>query len=83
MLSFCLAAAIAVLSTASHIVDVAVSTCRAFKNYMVDRFMAVMATPEPQKASQVWFVQTREFVARILRRQRPVVTSSWRMCPSI
>lgn len=31
----------------------------------------------------VRIVQAKAFVARILKRERPVLTSAWRMCPSI
>jgi hypothetical protein len=31
----------------------------------------------------VWFVWAKAFTLRIAKRQRPMVSSSWRMCPSI
>lgn len=31
----------------------------------------------------VWFVWAKAFTLRIAKRQRPQVSSSWRMCPSI
>ena len=30
----------------------------------------------------IWFVWAKAFTMRIARRQRPQVSSSWRMCPS-
>jgi hypothetical protein len=30
----------------------------------------------------IWFVWAKAFTMRIARRQRPLVSSSWRMCPS-
>lgn len=30
----------------------------------------------------LWFVWAKAFVCRLAKRQRPTVSSSWRMCPS-
>jgi hypothetical protein len=30
----------------------------------------------------IWFVWAKAFVCRLAKRQRPLVSSSWRMCPS-
>ncbi len=84
-ISLLAACAIAASSFAHAVADVAhtvYASCRAFKNLLVDNFMA-LATTEPGKPETAPFVRARAFVLRIAKRERPVVTSSWRMCPSI
>jgi len=84
-LSLAFACAIAVgsllVSSVAHVAKTAYVTCRAFKNLLVDGFMA-MATKQPAQPEAVAYVRAKEFVLRIAKRERPVVTQSWRMCPS-
>jgi len=48
------------------------------------RVLDIVAPKEAEaKAPGVLLVQAKAFVQRILKRERPVVTPSWRMCPSI
>lgn len=82
LLSLALAFCSFVGAGVARVADYAVSTYRAVKKSLVDGFMQVMATDEPAKASTVWFVRAKAFVARIVKRERPVVTNDWRMCPS-
>lgn len=85
-LSLALACAVAASSLAvasiSHVAETVYVTCRAFKNLLVDGFMA-MATEQPGKPEAVPFVRAKAFVLRIAKRERPTVTPGWRMCPSI
>ncbi|MDB5966476.1 MAG: hypothetical protein JWQ72_2976 [Polaromonas sp.] len=46
-------------------------------------FTAKFRTDDATRRTAVTFVQVRAFVARIVKRERPVVSASWRMCPSI
>lgn len=82
----CAALAAVAYSAFSHVADTVVATCRAVKNFAIDKFLLavdVIARQEPAIGSAVWFSRVGAFVARIVKRERPVVESSWRMCPSV
>lgn len=82
LLAVCAVAAATVFASASyHLVQTVYIGCRAFKDLLVDGFMA-LATAQTGKPEIVPFVRARSFVLRIAKRERPVVTASWRMCPS-
>ena len=76
-----LAFAASVGNAIKHVAETAFATCRAFKNLIVDNFLSLaVATPSaPQVAG---YPQAKSFQARIEKRERPVLTNSWRMCPS-
>lgn len=71
-----------VVSAVSHVAETVYVTCRAIKNLLADGFI-LMATDKPSEPEAVSFARAKSFVLRIARRERPVVTSSWRHCPSI
>lgn len=84
--TFLLAVAIgaALISAASYAVGIVMEA----RNWAVARFDAcvlhvaqVFSEPTLQ-APHVKHVQARSFVARLLKRERPTIESSWRMCPS-
>lgn len=52
------------------------------KTFVLDGFKLAAAKDESSKLLRVMFVQTKAFVLRLAKRERPVVTNSWRMCPS-
>ncbi len=88
-LNFASLLAACAIAAASFAIDVAhqaahavYAGCRAFKDLLVGNFMA-LATAQPGKPETVPFVRARAFVLRIAKRERPVVTASWRMCPSV
>jgi len=78
-ISLALACAVAAFA---HVAETAYATCRAIKNLFVDNFPS-LATTNPPKADAVPKLQARQYRQRIEKRERPVVTSAWRMCPSI
>jgi hypothetical protein len=50
----------------------------------VVRAVEIVAPKDAEaKAPAVLLVRAKAFVQRIVKRERPVVTASWRMCPSI
>lgn len=62
--------------------DLVVSTARAVKNWVRDGF-ELAAAAEAEKARTVLpFVQARAFVGRLIRRERVLLSSGWRQCPS-
>lgn len=71
------------VSAVRHVAEMAFATCRAFKSLLVDNFLSLPKPNPLDRAAVVPKVQARAFSTRIEKRERPVVTSSWRMCPSI
>ncbi|MES2685479.1 MAG: hypothetical protein V4706_01590 [Pseudomonadota bacterium] len=84
-ITFAIACVMAAGSWAIAAVDKAVSAaysvCRSIKASVMDGFIA-LAQPTPGVPVAVPFIRARAFVLRIIKRDRPVVTSTWRMCPS-
>lgn len=81
--------AIALLACASlaaacyhAVADPLVAVCRMAKSFVLDA--CALAANENSGVSKpfVQRVQAKAFVQRLAKRERPVVTSSWRMCPS-
>lgn len=72
-----LAVATSVGNAIKHVADTGYVTC----HLLVDNFMA-LATPEPGTPVAVPHIQAKAFKQRIEKRERPVLTNSWRMCPS-
>lgn len=70
------------LAAAVHVAELAFVTCRALKNLAVDGVALLARAPEPAKEPFVVLVKAKAFVTRLVKRERPVLTNSWRMCPS-
>lgn len=82
--SLAVMAVLALVAAVDFVRDTAVATYAAAKRtvfFVFDLGMSLVAT-EPQPASTPQFHQMREYRQRQDRRERPVITSSWRMCPS-
>lgn len=77
-----MAAASLAVTAVSAVADKVLTTWRAFKNYLVDSFLG-LASAEPGKPEAVPIVRAKEFLLRIARRERVILTNSWRSCPSI
>ena len=81
----CMAAAAACTSAVSHAGHAIAATAR----YAWDRITSWLepAAERPKSPAQtrprVALVAARSFVARLMRRERPIVTPLWRMCPSV
>lgn len=81
--------AIALLACASlavacyhAVADPMVAVCRMAKSFALDACKLAANEGSGVAKSTVHRVQAKAFVQRIEKRDRPVVTSSWRMCPS-
>lgn len=77
-------AVLALVAAVDFVRDTAVAAYTAAKRaavFVFDLGMSLFAT-EPQPASLPRYHQMRQFRQRIERRERPVITASWRMCPS-
>lgn len=69
-------------SAGVHVAEVAYATGRALKNLVLDGFKLAVPADEGKGAAVVAFVQAKSFVLRLIKRERPVVSTAWRMCPS-
>lgn len=57
---------------------------RYFKNWLLDIFSpAVDALKNDRNPTFVRIMQANAFHARIAKRERPLMTCAWRMCPSV
>lgn len=56
---------------------------RGAKQFALDAIEALAREDVKRQAPKVPLVRAKSFVQRILKRERPVVMPSWRMCPSI
>jgi hypothetical protein len=45
--------------------------------------LQLSASPGTEPQPAVWRFKVKAFILRIAKRERPVMTSNWRMCPSI
>jgi hypothetical protein len=69
-------------------VDVAVSCWQRTQSWFVDRFDWLVskitpAKPEHLRAPRVALLGAVQYLGRMIRRDRPVVSPRWRMCPSV
>jgi hypothetical protein len=53
------------------------------KTLVLDGFKLAVPDAGGKDAAVVAFVQAKAFVVRLAKRERPLVTDNWRMCPSI
>lgn len=63
-------------------VELVVATGRAVKNLVLDGFKLAANQDADARRAVVWFVVAKAFVQRLAKRERLVLTASWRMCPS-
>lgn len=81
-MSFALAAVACVVFAFSLVLDVfraGYSICTKVVTYGLE--LAANQDSSKQKPT-VYFVQAKAFVSRLVKRNRPLVTASWRLCPS-
>lgn len=64
------------------VADPIVSVCRSVKAFALDACSLAANEGSGVAKPAVMRVQAKAFVMRLVKRDRPVVTSSWRMCPS-
>lgn len=79
-------AAAGAIAAAVHFLEPVVTMAKragtAARDFVMRGFeLALQTTAVRQPA--VLLVQAKAFVLRLIKRERPVVTASWRMCPSI
>lgn len=91
--SFAVALAVGMLSVASAVVSTVVEYGQAvyrrgrqlfadFGDYL-SRKLTAQAEESGNRGPAVLFMKAEQFAVRILKRERPVVTPTWRMCPSV
>jgi hypothetical protein len=77
-------AVLALVAAVDFVRDTAFATYAAVKRaavFVFDLGLSLVAA-EPQPASTPQFHQMREYRQRQERREQPVITAAWRMCPS-
>lgn len=79
----CAAMASAAYATYDRVADFAVSAYAKVKAFVFEGIALVAGADSQTKQVPVVLVQAKAFVMRLAKRERPVVTTSWRMCPSI
>jgi hypothetical protein len=72
----------AVVSTYRQAVEVAVSSYRTIQRVVFFGFELAAGTKANTARTVLPFVQAKAFVLRIIKRDRPIVSNDWRMCPS-
>lgn len=81
-LSACAALASVASTTYDRVAGIALSVFRGVKDFVLGGIALVAGTPAETNGPAVVLVQAKAFVMRLVKRERPVVTNSWRMCPS-
>lgn len=75
----------AAIAFAVHILEPVVTIARravtAARDVVLRGFELALQTTAVRQAA-VLLLQAKAFVLRLIKRERPVVTASWRMCPS-
>lgn len=79
----CAALASVAVATYDRAVSVVASAFAGVKAFVLDGIALLAGTSDGPKSPVVFLVQAKAFVLRLAKRERPVVTASWRMCPSI
>lgn len=64
------------------VVNLAYSIGVRLKAWTAEAFALAASQPGTPSRPVVLLVKARAFVARLAKRERPVLTASWRMCPS-
>ncbi|MEO8391212.1 hypothetical protein [Polaromonas sp.] len=84
--SFLLSAALlcvaAVAFVAAPVFDLVIATGRAFKNLVLDAFKLAGSQGEGLGRPAVMIIRAKAFILRLVKRERPVISASWRHCPS-
>ena len=78
-----LACASLVSATFGALREVAAATYRMAKDWMRDGFKLMAGKTFDLSPVSLRIIQAKSFVQRFMKRERPEVTGSWRMCPSI
>ena len=63
--------------------NLAVAAATWLETVTLDAFKLAAAKDDGKAASVVMFAQSKAFVLRIIKRERPVISADWRMCPSV
>ena len=64
------------------VADPVIAACQRFKNIVLYGFKLAEIEPVGSTQSANQRVRAKSFLAGIMKRERPVVMGSWRMCPS-
>jgi hypothetical protein len=79
----CASLASAAYAAVAPMVIAVVGFAQRLKDLVIDGIALVARAVADVNRPAVVLVQAKAFVQRLAKRERPVVTSTWRMCPSI
>ena len=74
---------LAVIAVFSFACDVLGGVYRSAKSFAMDAIDTLAREDVERQAPKEKLARAKSFVQRILKRERPVVMTSWRMCPSV
>ncbi len=77
------AIAMAAVAVVDFTRDAMVSCVQAMKALALRFVDAIAPAADQLHRPRVAFVQAKAFLQRIIKRERPVMFSNWRMCPSV
>lgn len=81
-LAACAALVVAACDAVAPLVAAARSVGARFKAWALDGLALAASDSTAEPARPVVLVRAAAFVLRIIKRERPELTASWRMCPS-
>lgn len=76
------AIAVAAIALVDFTRDAVVSCVQAMKALALRFVDAIAPAADTLHRPRIAFVQAKAFMQRIIKRERPVMFSTWRMCPS-
>ena len=79
----CASLASVAYAVVAPMVTAVVGFAQHLKDLVIDGIALVSRAVAEVNRPAVVLVQAKAFVQRLVKRERPVVTSTWRMCPSI
>lgn len=60
-----------------------VAAFRYFTGHVEKACLMAAQAPEKKQGKPSWVVKTGAFAASLAKRERPLLSGSWRMCPSV
>lgn len=81
--SFALAACALAISAAAYAAAPVAAACRFVAIHVAAAFGMAAPATKIKQLTPSWCVKGKAFAGRLAKRERPLLTSTWRMCPSV
>lgn len=82
LVAFAMAGLALAVAATDRVASIFQSAYCGVRDFFLDVVATVSGPVERMQAPAVRLVQAKAFVMRLVKRERPVVTNAWRMCPS-